>query len=88
MAQEVKQRKVVLAVEEKLQILKSVNNGASYTVITEKFGIARPTVANVHAKKDASKLEAFKKRTIETGFKKAKANTRVCEYELNNVLYI
>ena len=77
-----------MAVEEKLQILKSANNGASYTVITEKFGIARPTEANVHVKKDALKLEAFKKRTIEMGFKKAKANTRVCEYELNNVFYV
>ena len=66
MAQEMKQRKVVLTVDEKLKVLKSINTGMSYTIIAEKFGIARSMVANM---KDATKLEAFKKRTIEMGLR-------------------
>ena len=88
MVQEVKRRKVVLTVNEKLDILQFIGAGTSYAVIAEKFGIAKSTVANI--KKDASKLEAFKKRTIEMGFKKATAKRmRVGEYEkIDEVPYI
>ena len=77
-----------MTVDEKLEVLKFINTGMSYTVIAEKFGIARSTLAKINS--DASKLEAFKKRTIEMGFKKALAKmTRGSEYEkLNDALYI
>ena len=52
-----KRRKVVLTIDEKLEIIKSIDAGTSYTLIAEKYGIARSTVANI--KKDASKVEAF-----------------------------
>ena len=59
----------MLTIDEKLEIIKSTNAGASCTcaVIAEKYGtcIARSTVGNI--KKDALKVEAFKK-SMEIGF--------------------
>ena len=59
-----------MTIEEKLEIIKSIDAGSSYTVIVGKHGtyIAQSTVANI--KKDESKFEAFKKST-EISFRKA-----------------
>ena len=66
--EEAKQRKVVLMIGEKLEIIKSINAGSSYIVIAEKHGtcIAQLTVANI--KKDASKHL----KVNENGFPKGK----------------
>ena len=69
MAEKAKRRKVVLTIDEKLEIIKSIDAGLSYTVIAEKYGIARSTEANI--KKDSSKVEAFKKTSMEMGFRSA-----------------
>ena len=50
MAKEAKWRKVVLTIDEKLEIIKSISAGSSYTVVAEKDGIAWLTVADI--KKD------------------------------------
>ena len=75
-------------VDEKLRTFKSVNYGTSYTLIVKKFGIVRSMVANI--KKNVSKLETFKKRTMEMGFKEATAKMmRVGEYKkLDNTPHI
>ena len=59
----------MLTIDEKQEINKSIDTRTSYTIIAENFGIARSMVANI--RKDASKVEAFKKRSIEMGYKKA-----------------
>lgn len=63
-----KRKKVVLTIEEKLEIIESLKSGTSYAVISERYGIGRSTVANI--KKNSSKLETFKQKTVEMGFKK------------------
>ena len=62
-------RKVVLTVNEKLEILKSVNDGTSYTVIAEKFGIAMSTVANI--KKDAPQVGSVQEEDDKNGFQES-----------------
>ena len=63
-----KRKKVVLPIEEKLDILESIKSGTSYTVISERYGIGRSTVADI--KKNSSKLVTFKQKTVEMGFQK------------------
>ena len=55
MAEKAERRKVVLTTNEKLEIVKSIDTGTSYTIVAEKFGIARSTITDM--KKDASKVE-------------------------------
>ena len=56
MAEKIKRKKVMLTIDEKLEIIKSIDAGTSYTLIAEKYGIVRSTVAKI--KKDASKVQA------------------------------
>ena len=73
---------------EKLDILQLIKSGTLYTSISEKFGIGISTVVDI--KKNASKLEAFKKKTVDMGFKKATAKTmKIGDYEkLDEALYM
>ena len=41
-----KQKKIVLTIKEKLEILELIKADTSYTVITEKFGIGSSTVSD------------------------------------------
>ena len=61
-----KKRKV-LSVEDKLEVLKLIDNGTSYSTITRKYGIGKSTVGDI--KKNRIKLEQFKKKTVEMGMK-------------------
>ena len=63
-------KSIALTISEKLEIIKSIDAGSSYTAIAQKNDtcIAQSTVANI--KKDASKVQAFKK-SMEMGFRKA-----------------
>ena len=63
-----KRKKVVLTIEKKLEILDSIKTGTSYTVISERYGVGRSTVADM--KRNASKLEKIKQKTVEMSFKK------------------
>ena len=83
-----KTKKVVLTIEEKLEILESIKTGASYTVILERYGIGTSIVADI--KRNASKLEKFKPKTVEMGFKNATFKVmKIGEYEkLDEALYI
>ena len=83
-----KRKKVVLTIEEKLEILDSIKTGTSYTVISERYGVGRSTVADI--KRNASKLEKIKQKTVEMGFKKATFKVmKIGEYEkLDKELYI
>ena len=60
-----KRKKVVLTIEEKLDILELVEKGTSYNIITEKYGIRKSTVTDI--KKSKHKLEAFKKKNCGHG---------------------
>ena len=64
-----KRTKVVLSVEEKLHvaIVELLRKGTSYTVIAERYGIARSTVANI--KKNGAKLDVFKQKVTGIGEK-------------------
>ena len=83
-----KRKKVVLTIDDKIDILQLLNSGTSYTIISDKYGIGRSTVADI--KKSASKLEAFKKKMVDMGFKKASAKTmKIGDYEkLDEAVYI
>ena len=63
-----KRKKVALTIEEKLEILDSIKTGTSYTVISERYRVGRSTMADI--KRNASKLEKIKQKTVEMGFKK------------------
>ena len=46
-----KRKKIVLTVEEKLEIIKEIQRGVSYTLISENYGIGRSTVADIKKKR-------------------------------------
>ena len=83
-----KRRRKVLGVEDKLEILKLIDSGTSYTIITLQYGIAKSTVGNI--KKNRSKLLEFKAKTVDMGMKKASLKLlKIGEYkELDEALYI
>ena len=83
-----KRKKVVLTIEEKLEILGELKKGVSYTSISEKYGIGRSTVADI--KKNESKLREYKERKTTFGFKKVQAKVmKSGSYELlDAALYI
>ena len=50
----VKQKKVVLTVENKLEIIDLLRKGMSYTVISEKYSIGRSTITDIKKNKPNS----------------------------------
>jgi len=53
-------RRVALTIKEKVKILRLVDNSVSYTIIAEKYGIGRCTVADI--KRSKEKILQFKSR--------------------------
>jgi len=49
-----------LTTKEKVEILKHLDNSVSYTIIAEKYGIGRSTVADI--KRSKEKILQFKSR--------------------------
>ena len=37
-----KRKRVVLSIDEKIEVIKLIDKGTSYTIITEKYGIGEP----------------------------------------------
>jgi transposase-like protein len=89
-ARKVKRKKVVLSLEEKLDILEQIEKGTSYTIIAERYGIGKSTVTDI--KKSKHKLEAFKKKSKEMGRLKATAEQKTLNLgtydKLDEALYI
>ena len=83
-----KRKKIVLSIEQKLVIIDLLHNGASYTIVTEKYGIARSTIADI--KKSEEKLRRCKRRMTELGVKdvKVKAMKIGAHEKLDEGLYI
>ena len=50
-----KRRRKVLSVEDKLEVLKLIESGTSYSTITRQYGIGKSTVGDI--KKNRIKLE-------------------------------
>ncbi len=63
-----KEKKIVLRIEDKLDILKLIECGTPYTVTSERYGIGRSTVGDL--KKLKSQFESFKRRSQDMGMKK------------------
>ncbi len=59
-----KRKKIVLCIKDKLDILKLIECGTSYTVISERYGIGRSTFGDI--KKQKSQLESFKRSDMGT----------------------
>ena len=67
MEKSTKRRKVVLSIDDKLEVIKMLKQGTSYTIIAEKYGIGRSTVADI--KKSESKLLDYKMKMATMGVK-------------------
>lgn len=63
-----KRKRLVLTIEQKLEVLKMLDKSISYTIICEKYGIGRSTVSDI--KKSRDKLLKFKKDIKEMGTKR------------------
>ena len=82
-----KRKRVVLTIEQKLEVLKLVDSSTSVTVICEKFGIGRSTVSNI--KTNRAKLLSFKRELKEMGTKRDVKVTKLGEYPLlEKALYL
>ena len=83
-----KRRRLVLSVEDKLDILKLIEAGTSHSIIADRYGIGKSTVGDI--KKNKSRLEVFKKKTEDMGMKKACQKVmKFGEYkELDEALHI
>ena len=60
-----KRKRVVLSIDDKIEVLKLVDKGTSYTIIMEKYGIGRATVSDI--KKKRSSIMDFRRQTKEMG---------------------
>ena len=63
-----KRKRVVLTVQQKLEVIKMLDNSISYTIICEKFGIGRSTVSDI--KSNREKLLKFNMELKEMGTKR------------------
>ena len=63
-----KRKRVVLSIKEKVEVLKLLDKGVSYTVIAEKFGIGRSTVGDI--KNNKKKILQFKSEMVGMGVKR------------------
>ena len=67
-----KRKRVVLSIDEKMEILKLIDKDVSYSIIMDKYGIGRSTVSDIKKNKDS--IMAFKRQAAEMGMvKKAKS---------------
>ena len=84
----VKRKKIVLTVENKLEIIDLLCKGTSYTVISEKYGIDRSTITD--KKNNEAKLKSFKEKMTEMGIKEVTTKSmKIGAFEkLNEALYI
>ena len=84
----VKQKKIVLTVENKLETIDLLRKGTSYTVITEKYGIGRSTITDM--KNNEAKPKLFKNKMTEMGVKEiATKSMKIGAFEkLDEALYI
>ena len=84
----VKRKKIVLTVENKLEIIDLLRKGTSYTVISEKYGIGRSTITDI--KNNEAKLKSFKEKMTEMGVKEVTTKLmKIGAFEkLDEALYI
>ena len=83
-----KRKRVVLSIEDKLEIIKLIDKSVSYTIICEQYGIGRSTVGDI--KKNRAKIISFKKNLVEMGCtsKKAKVMKLSTNDELDKAVYV
>ena len=83
-----KRKKIVLNIEQKLEVIDLLQKGASYSTVADKYGIGRSTIADI--RKSAEKLRSFKQRMTEMGVKdvKVKAMKIGAHEKLDEGLYI
>ena len=82
-----KRKRVVLPINDKLDILKLLDKSVSHTVICEKYGIGRTTVGDI--KRNREKILAFKKGMLDMGMtRKAKVMKLSDNIQLEKAVYI
>ena len=47
-----KRKRVVLTIQQKLEVIKLLDSSISYTIICEKFGIGRSTVSDIKSNRE------------------------------------
>uniref|UniRef100_A0A1X7VWW7 HTH psq-type domain-containing protein n=1 Tax=Amphimedon queenslandica TaxID=400682 RepID=A0A1X7VWW7_AMPQE len=82
-----KRKRIVLTLEEKLDVIKMLNKAVSYTVISEKFGIGHSTVGDI--KKNRDKILQFSKEREERGVKEVVKSMKLgANADLDKAVYI
>ena len=83
----VKRKRVVLSIEDKIDILKLLDKSVSYSVVCEKYGIGRSTVGDI--KKNRLKIMNFKAEMVDMGMsKKAKVMKIGDDKKLDKAVYV
>ena len=82
-----KRKRVVLSINDKLEVLSLLDKSVSRSVICEKFGIGKSTVSDIWKNRD--KVRAFKKDMVEMGMtRKAKVMRVSNNQKLDSALYV
>ena len=82
-----KRKRVVLTLDQKLEILKLLKKSVSYSIICDKFGIGRSTVGDI--KKNREKILQFKKDTVEMGMRRDQKTMKLGgNAKLDKALYV
>ena len=63
-----KRKRLVLSIQQKLEVIKMLDSSISYTIICEKFGIGRSTISDIKSNRD--KLLKFNMELKEMGTKR------------------
>ena len=82
-----KRKRVVLAIKDKVAVLKMLGDGYSTLIIAKNFGIGRRTVSNI--KKNLEKILAFERELEERGTSKEKKTMgEGDDKELDEAVYV
>lgn len=82
-----RRKRVVLTIEDKLDILKLIDKSVSYHVIAEKYSIGKSTVGDI--KKNRDKIMKFQQDATDMGMKKKAKTMKLGEdRKLEEALYI
>jgi len=70
-----KRKRNCLSIDDKLNIIKELESGQSYTLIQEKYGIGKSTISDIKSKKNQLKEYATSNDGKSTHAKKLKSGT-------------
>ena len=85
-AKKQKRKRLVLSIEEKVEVVAMLDKDISYTVIMERFGIGKSTVGDIWKNKE--KILAFRREMVEMGMSRKAKTMKQGDQKLDQAAYL